>query len=81
MIKRVYSLATLLLTLVVAGIVFSADPLFNPALNYEVGSGPRAVFSADLDGDNDNDLAVANRVSGGVSVLLNNSIGIFTTES
>src|SRR5262245_13527509 len=36
-----------------------------------VGSGPVSVASADLDGDGDRDLVVANNGSNSVSVLLN----------
>lgn len=33
---------------------------FTPAVNYGAGDGPRSVFCADLDGDIDLDLALAN---------------------
>ncbi|MEO0292606.1 MAG: FG-GAP-like repeat-containing protein [candidate division WOR-3 bacterium] len=42
---------------------------------YAIGSSPRSVFSSDLDGDRDMDLAVAN--SNNVSVLFNNGDGTF----
>jgi len=48
------------------------DPLFATPVNYWVGACPWSVFSADLDGDNDNDLAVTNYHSHNVSILLNN---------
>ena len=54
------------------------NPLFAPAVNYGTGDAPRSVFSVDLDGDNDNDLAVANGISDNVSVLLNNGDGNVT---
>jgi hypothetical protein len=44
---------------------------FAPAVNYEAGDGPYSVFCADLDGDGDLDLAVANFFSDSVSILLN----------
>ncbi len=43
---------------------------FAAAVNYGAGSVSWSVFSADLDGDNNNDLAVANRHHGYVSILL-----------
>ncbi len=45
--------------------------LFGAKTDYGVGSVPGSVFSADLDGDGDNDLAVANQNSDNVSVLMN----------
>ncbi len=59
---------------------------FAPRVDYPAGDSPQSVFSVDLDGDGDNDLAVAN-VVGTVSVLFNNGDGTFadkvdyTTES
>jgi hypothetical protein len=58
---------------------------FQAAVNYPVGTGPRAVASADFNGDGKADLAVANSgVSnsvliddGGFSVLLGNGDGTF----
>ncbi|MCJ7458010.1 MAG: dockerin type I repeat-containing protein [candidate division Zixibacteria bacterium] len=44
---------------------------FAPAVNYSVGGDPFSVFCADLDGDTDLDLAVANRYSDNVCILLN----------
>ena len=40
-------------------------------MDYGTGVTPRSVFGADLDGDSDNDLAVANERSDDISVLLN----------
>ena len=48
--------------------------------DYDVGDSPRSVFIADLDGDGDNDLAVANYGSRNVSVLLNNGDGTFADK-
>lgn len=42
-----------------------------------VGSNPQAVASGDLDGDGDQDVAVANSTSHDVSVLLNQGDGTF----
>jgi len=53
---------------------------FAPAVNYGAGTHPRSVFCADLDGDGDLDLAVANRESNNVSILKNNGDGTFQTK-
>ena len=50
---------------------------FDAAVNYAVGDYPFSVFAADLDGDGDADLAVANVESDNVSVLKNNGDGTF----
>ena len=43
------------------------------------GGEPNSVFSIDLDGDGDKDLATANRWSDNVSILKNNGDGTFQT--
>ena len=45
-----------------------------------VGPSPRAVVAADFDGDGDQDLAVANRDSNTVTLLLGNGAGSFTSS-
>jgi hypothetical protein len=50
---------------------------FSAAVNYAAGDGPYSVFAVDLDGDGDQDLAVANISSSNVSVLKNNGDGTF----
>ena len=50
-----------------------------PAVNYGAGSGPWSVFCADLDGDLNLDLVVANYSSDNVSILKNNGDGTFQT--
>jgi hypothetical protein len=57
----------------------NGDGIFEQAVNYGAGYYPYSVFAVDLDGDGDNDLAVANRNSYNVSVLLNNGDGTFQT--
>ena len=48
---------------------------------YATGTLPRAVQAADLDGDGDVDLAVANRNTHNVSVLLNNGDGTYAAHT
>jgi hypothetical protein len=50
------------------------------AVNYDAGDEPFSVFCADLDGDTDLDLAVANNWSDNVSILKNNGDGTFQTK-
>ena len=52
---------------------------FTLPVNYAAGDGPISVFSADLDGDKDLDLAVANFYSNNISILKNNGDGTFQT--
>ncbi len=56
------------------------DVLFGPRTDYAVGGSPESVFITDLDGDGDDDLAVANWNSDNVSVLLNNGNGTFAPK-
>jgi hypothetical protein len=51
-----------------------AQPATSPE---SVGTFPDAIAAADLDGDGDRDLAVANQVSGNVTILKNNGTGNF----
>ncbi|MEA2030089.1 MAG: FG-GAP-like repeat-containing protein, partial [candidate division Zixibacteria bacterium] len=55
----------------------NGDGTFQSAVNYAVGSHPLSVFSADFDGDGDNDLTTANGWSDNVSILLGNGDGTF----
>jgi hypothetical protein len=52
-------------------------PGFVAPLSYDAGGGPQAVAVADFNGDGLPDLAVANRSSNNVSVLLGNGDGTF----
>src|SRR5437867_7786892 len=52
-------------------------PSFSPAVSYPVGPNPQAVVTADLNGDGNLDLAVANYSDSTVSVLLGNGNGTF----
>jgi hypothetical protein len=52
---------------------------FSARADYATGTSPYSVVAADLDGDGDRDLAVANLTSGDVSVLRNTGHGTFGT--
>jgi hypothetical protein len=54
---------------------------FEPHINYSVGNGPLSVCIAEIDNDNDLDLATANMYSNNISVLKNNGDGTFTSHS
>ncbi|NIO07974.1 MAG: VCBS repeat-containing protein, partial [Deltaproteobacteria bacterium] len=62
-------------------VVYDGSGTFAPDSVYAAGDGPHSVFSADLDGDGDLDLAAANNGSDSVSVLLNNGDGTFAPHS
>src|SRR5438445_75308 len=54
-----------------------AAGLFQPAVNYGVGTNPAFVAAADFNGDGKPDLAVTNYGSNTVSILLGNGNGTF----
>jgi hypothetical protein len=74
---RMVIIFSLTLLLLFAGYVLAFNPLFYARIDYRAGDKPPSVFAIDLDGDGDNDLAVANWDSDNVSVLLNNGDGTF----
>ena len=53
---------------------------FAPKVDYVTGTQPVSVFAADLDGDTDKDLAVANGVSNTISIFKNNGDGTFAAK-
>jgi hypothetical protein len=55
----------------------NGDGTFQPRVDYAAGNGAHSVFCADLDGDSDFDLAVANQYANNVSILENNGNGTF----
>jgi len=55
----------------------NGDGTFQAAINYNTDDGPDPIFSADLDNDGDNDLALGNCYSNNVSILSNNGDGTF----
>jgi len=55
----------------------NGDGTFQPKIDYGTGDRSRSVFCADLDGDSDLDLAVANESDDDVSILENNGDGTF----
>jgi hypothetical protein len=52
--------------------------VFSERIDYDVGSWPNSIFSADLDKDGDLDIAVANASSDNISILKNNGNGVFS---
>lgn len=60
-------------------IVVSPDSLFESPVNYSVGNDPRSVISNDFNEDGDADLAVANLLSGNISILLGDGDGTFAS--
>ncbi|HEX9913042.1 MAG TPA: FG-GAP-like repeat-containing protein, partial [candidate division Zixibacteria bacterium] len=72
---KVFTLFSVLL--LIPSTVSAFEPLFDTRIDYGAGDDPYSVFCADLDGDTDLDLAVANYNSGNVSILKNNGDGTF----
>jgi len=57
-----------------------ATNIFADAVDYNTGTQPYSVVTADLDGDGDDDLAVTNKGANTVSVFTNNGDGTFATK-
>jgi hypothetical protein len=57
-----------------------SPPLFEPARNFNAGDGPSSVTVGDYNNDSYLDLAVANKNSGNVSVLLNGRKRTFRSQ-
>jgi hypothetical protein len=58
-----------------------AEISFAPPTNYHTGGFPRSVAVGDFNGDHDLDLAVANHLSGDVSILLGGPGGSFGAQT
>ena len=69
--SRVTSILVTFSLVAMGASALSFEPLFDARIDYGAGQFPVSVFSADLDGDGDYDLAVANAFSDNVSVLMN----------
>ncbi|MBI4325036.1 MAG: VCBS repeat-containing protein, partial [Chloroflexi bacterium] len=54
---------------------------FSPAANFAVGTSPSSVAVGDFNGDGKLDLAVANRISDNVSILLGTGTGSFSAAT
>ena len=81
--KAALLVPALLLTLAPSGVLAQdCDPatLFGAQTLFAAGDAPRSVALADLDGDGDADMAVANYISDDVSVLLNRGDGTFDAQ-
>ena len=59
----------------------SPDPVYFDRTEYGVGDAPAYVHIADLDGDGDEDIVSANKLTHDVSVLLNSGDGTFLADS
>src|SRR3972149_82890 len=68
--------AVLFLTPLVA---LAFEPLFDARIDIPAGANPFSVFSADLDGGGDIDLAVTSGFGSTVTILKNNGDGTFQT--
>lgn len=74
--QSIWTFITILVLLVISSYAFAAD-MFEPRVDYLVGTSPRSVAVGDLDGNGSSDLAVANYDTNNASVLLNNGDGTF----
>ncbi len=63
--------------LLIPTVLFAFQPLFDTWIGYDVGLRPEWITTADMDGDFDYDLVVANYLSNSVSIFKNNGDGSF----
>lgn len=75
--KTIGMISAIICILVIAIDSPAFGQLFGERTDYPAGDEPCAVFAADLDGDSDSDLALTNKESDNVSILLNNGDGTF----
>ncbi|PJA26533.1 MAG: hypothetical protein CO189_10465 [candidate division Zixibacteria bacterium CG_4_9_14_3_um_filter_46_8] len=76
-IRRMRAVLFSALLMFLAANAAALGPFADMRIDYTAGDGPYSLFCADLDGDGDYDLAVANRYSNNVSILKNNGNGTF----
>ena len=65
----------------VAAVQASTSFPSTPASSVNVGAQPQGLVTADFNSDGKSDIAVANKASNNVSILLSNGDGTFTTKS
>jgi hypothetical protein len=68
----------LIIVLALFSMGYAQGTLFNPAINYAVGSTPFGITTADYNNDSRTDIATAN-ASGTMTVLLNEGNGTFSS--
>src|SRR5437660_602028 len=83
LIKRAVLFVPLVGTLLAfaAGVGFTQTVSFAPATNFAVGSSPASVAVGDFNGDGKQDLAVENKGSNNVSILLGTGTGSFAAAT
>ena len=69
--RRVCTVLTIICGLILVANSPTFGQLFDDAVNYGAGDSTMSVFAVDLDGDGDNDLAVANVGSDDISIFIN----------
>jgi len=77
--KKIILVGVFCLLVCLAGSAAYGYQYFSPAIGYSAGSYPTAVASADFNGDNIPDLAIANSIGNSISVLIGNGDGSFIT--
>ena len=81
LMKKIAVLAVMVLGVLALGGQAEAASSFAPAANYATGNNPRAVTTGHFNGDQFEDVAVANHSSGSVSVLMGKGDGTFTAAT